>query len=710
MSKLYIERTNKKNVDYLLKMTDEERKEITKNDDTKVLKQLQIHCLKQNKVKKEYKYGAGKKYGRMYCNSLQKLPSNIRSFICAGIYKDYDMKNAAFTILKKLIGDCPSPCLDNYIKNRDSILKESGIKKQDVISVLYDSKYNIQNKTNTLKALFEELDYFRDRIWDLPDQGVRKPAKTKKNYLGSYISNVIQKKENELLMDALTKVDEEKVGAIIYDGFLLDTTINSDETLSNLNNNDYGIEWVVKPLKTTIKIDPVIDLRDLEKLKTYENQKIIFEKEYFMITDTVTFCRDVGDKIISYNASDFRIATSHILFNVEEKGYLVEKNLFQTWLKDPNKRTYRNFVFAPFGLKSVDPYKHLDSEYYNTFKGFKIKPIEHETEDLDFFKEHIRLMVDHDEISYNYVINYLAHFLQYPEIRPNVALVIKGMKGAGKDFFLDVIKNILGKEYCKSTDTMDEIFGNFNSILKNTLLLHLDEASGKQGYENDNRLKSLITREITSINEKGTKPYSQDSILRIIACTNNANPFKITKDNRRFACFETGTKKDKDYYTKLFKLKTNQSSLEAICYWLVNIDLTDFDISVIPENKVMAQMKAHNTNQVVYFLYELFVDDKYKKTFTLYKESWYIGVTPFLTQYRQYLANNGLEEIKTNSKNFKCKLLELGIEHTQIYQKGRFYRVTDMKKLITMITPDEPLEEVDSTFQDPNEDDGFREI
>ncbi len=62
--------------------------------------------------------------------------------------------------------------------------------------------------------------------------------------------------------------------------------------------------------------------------------------------------------------------------------------------------------------------------------------------------------------------------------------------------------NWFGKYY-KLTQQQDKIFGRFNSILKNNILLVINETSGKDTYSISEKIKAQVTNEKKLVEHKG---------------------------------------------------------------------------------------------------------------------------------------------------------------------------------------------------------------
>ena len=105
-------------------------------------------------------------------------------------------------------------------------------------------------------------------------------------------------------------------------------------------------------------------------------------------------------------------------------------------------------------------------------------------------------------------IAFLANLIQHPHNKAYTALIIKSIQGTGKDTILNWFgNNILGADYYFNEDSIDLLFGRFNSCMENKILCVLNEASGKDTFILNEKIKNAITRNINTIERKGQTPY-----------------------------------------------------------------------------------------------------------------------------------------------------------------------------------------------------------
>lgn len=227
---------------------------------------------------------------------------------------------------------------------------------------------------------------------------------------------------------------------------------------------------------------------------------------------------------------------------------------------------------------------------------------------------------------------------------------------------------ILGKDYLLRTQNVEDIFGKFNSRIKDKLVVILNEMSGKDGFEKNNEIKNFVTLEEVSIEFKKQNPYKQKNFSRIIFLTNNMQPVNIQNTDRRFMVITGDYKvKKRSYYDELGKIIDNEEALISIYKHFINVDISEFETEDRPITKGYKQMKEINNNPLLNFLYE-----KYAK---LDEEVHHVNLPTFFESYRKYLNDNGEYGYEVNHKNVTNVCISLEITKTVKKIKGVATRV-----------------------------------
>lgn len=225
----------------------------------------------------------------------------------------------------------------------------------------------------------------------------------------------------------------------------------------------------------------------------------------------------------------------------------------QAWMNDRRCRRYEGYAFAPD--KAPDILGH-----YNLWRGFAVTPLdEHEppTEEQDAT---IKAMLHHihanvcqgDDEKYHWFVNYFAHLIQFPHIKPRTSIVMMGKKGTGKTVVANWIGRLLGQHYLLSSEER-YVTGNFNSYLKSCLLFCLDEAVWAGNKQAEGKLKTLITGEKMLIEYKHKEAFVVDSYVRLLFISNEDWVVPATGDERRFVVFNVAESRmqDLEFFDKI---------------------------------------------------------------------------------------------------------------------------------------------------------------
>lgn len=646
----------------------------------------------------EFKYKYSKRLsivGRQFTDgfSLQGLQKNIRNFLVQDIYNDYDMINAHPTILLYLLNiyykEHKFPFLEQYVNNRNKILKEHKINKLQVLVCLNSNKKIKSTRNKFLYHLDSEFKKIQDLIYDkqpdnFPNYNHYKGL-DKTNSKGSFLNTILCIYENKIIEEIVNNFDKKDIGTVMFDGLFLDYKLPLKQTIKKLNKitNKYNIKWTMKKPDDIIKTDKnqvEKAINELE-LKTYEEVKNKFEKNHFLIRSPLMFvnCDMLNDKKIYklYGLNDFKILVNPFKY-LTDNGK--EKQILTDWLLDKDRKEYKKIEFIPdINFKSND--------IFNTFNGFEYDNIncsdyKPNKKCIVSFIELINNIVGKDEKSKNYLLDYIAHLFQKTLELPEVAIMIKSKEGYGKDMMITIIEILLGESYVYRTAKINDVFGNFNSSIKDKILLQLNELEGKDGYGNKEKIKDIITAKTLNINEKNIKTYPQQNRLRLFLFSNNLKPIEISYHERRFVVFSAvKTKPPPAFFNNLVKtfikndnkevLKNNRKTLYE---YFMNRDISNFEPRKDrPLTDSYKEMRNTDIHPLYSFLYDNFNNEE------LYKESFkgihkikktdtrtiYILCSDMLEKFKDYLYNKDIR-LKINCKLLKLLLINQSFEYKQI--------------------------------------------
>lgn len=145
---------------------------------------------------------------------------------------------------------------------------------------------------------------------------------------------------------------------------------------------------------------------------------------------------------------------------------------------DP-KRTVANFFTDPatrvFDRIAFDP-RPTPSETLNLWAPSPIQPIKGDWSILGRFLRDV--ICGGNNVVCGYFIQFIAHMLQYPQMKPGIMPVMLGGQGTGKGTLFALLRAIWPSTTLLVSD-VDHITGGFNSVLECVYIVCLDEAMFK---------------------------------------------------------------------------------------------------------------------------------------------------------------------------------------------------------------------------------------
>ena len=254
--------------------------------------------------------------------------------------------------------------------------------------------------------------------------------------------------------------------------------------------------------------------------------------------------------------------------------------LGQWWVRHPQRRTYQSVVFAP---------GRSTSSHYNLWKGFAF---EARPGNCDLFLQHVlKNLCQGNEEWFNWLMGWTARLVQRPDLPGEVAVVFRGKQGTGKGFFANQLGKLFGRHFLPIINAK-HLTGQFNGHLQECVLLFADECFGAGDKNREGMLKALIT-EATLMNEKkGVDATPKPNYLHILMASNDDWVVPVGDFDRRFFVLDVSDdqRKNKDYFGAI-EAQMESGGYEALLHYLLNYDLSDFDLSNVPQTKAHSEQK-----------------------------------------------------------------------------------------------------------------------
>lgn len=197
-----------------------------------------------------------------------------------------------------------------------------------------------------------------------------------------------------------------------------------------------------------------------------------------------------------------------------------------------------------FNLEEMQEFYKKDGCWYlNTFKPSRyLMLLMRQYKEPKTILQLIFHLVNYDQARFDCFLNWLASCFQTLK-KSQIAILFKGVQGAGKGTLFKIIQQLFGEEYCKEING-DSLRSNYlGGFIENTLFVNFDEFShqtiGKSSF--NSFLKAFITNDSITAEkknqdlEKPTKLYAQTILF-----SNAEHPIEIEPSDRRFTVFTTG--------------------------------------------------------------------------------------------------------------------------------------------------------------------------
>lgn len=432
------------------------------------------------------------------------------------------------------------------------------------------------------------------------EEGGNRPVKVK---ISGNIERVMLDDLPEKVTDRLKMVivqghdpDNPKPGDNSRSAWLFDVICNliragvpDDKIYAIITDQDYGIAASVldKPRPESYAV------RQIER----GHEEAIHPKlrelndRHAVIADIGGKCRIISEvydhalqrtRISRQTFEDFRNRYQHtkIELGVNDKGQKITMPLGKWWLDHELRRQYDSLVFVPG--RTVD-------KAYNLWKGFACEALPGKCEK---FLAHIRDNVcSGNEEHFNYLIGWMARCVQQPDKPGEVAVVLRGKMGTGKGFFAKQFGALWGRHFMQITDPK-HLIGNFNSHLRDVVVLFADEAF----YAGDNKhasiLKGLITEETITIEAKGVDAEAAVNYIHLIMASNNDWVVPAGHEERRFFVLDVSENKmqDSSYFNEL-REEMDSGGREALLHYLLTYNLKDYDVRKVPQTNALREQK-----------------------------------------------------------------------------------------------------------------------
>jgi hypothetical protein len=639
------------------------------------------------RITPEYHQGGEDLDGRNVCEKgLCMFSRKLRNTLAYQYYKDIDMVNASYTWLSLMIKKYKLDNLDwvfDYIENREFILQQvmeaencdrDTAKKGFTKRIFKCQEEGLKSLVSKLKKESQEHTEYYESL----------KRRKEYNYHGKFLCYAYHKWEWKMIekIQEFFEKNHIKTYADLHDGFFVERLIEDEKINQVIQEVEqrYGIKMIQKEMTDFLDIPR-------EYIENYKSASSQDEKELY------EYFRDMFQE--KYGVHKV-LNSDRYLLEIEEDGYCLRNSaslisMFCDW-KDAGQQTFDiwndggkgkrfiyNYILDPDKrmVDRIDFYPNINKcpeNVYNLFKGFHIETVstdnitDKDREDFQVILDHIKLLVDdgenYVEDCYNYLLDWSSQIFQQPDEKSLTMIIIKGGEGIGKSLLVQQLGYMMGEKYYYSTaNPVQDLFGNFNSIGKNKLLINVDEVEHSQTEKFYERFKDAITSTKITVKEKFEKEIHVNDFSRYLMTTNNEAVVKISDTNRRFVAFESihPARKDIENVIKAF---FNDKALRLFYDFLMKRDISKRVWRDFPKTKYYRRCLDASISMTWKFLDYLFSSPFIFTPYNKKQFSHKIRKSEIREQYEMFCMTNKIQPLK-------LRLFDAELEGTYLFLQRR---------------------------------------
>jgi hypothetical protein len=230
-----------------------------------------------------------------------------------------------------------------------------------------------------------------------------------------------------------------------------------------------------------------------------------------------------------------------------------------------------------------------------------------------------------------YLLNFLAHMLQKPEVKPGIIIVLLGGQGVGKGTFFRLLQAIWKSSVLLVQD-IEHVVGRFNSGLERSFVVCMDEAIFRGDRKASERLKALVTEPSFRIEEKYEPARTIKSFHRLFAASNSKHFGQVDTDDRRYLFLKVSDQRrcDHSYFGQLNELLSDEKTIGAFVHYLYERNLDEVNIFERPQARENVIQRVQSLQGFARFWHDFLVQEGVRA------DGCFIATDTLLKDYKDY--------------------------------------------------------------------------
>lgn len=277
----------------------------------------------------------------------------------------------------------------------------------------------------------------------------------------------------------------------------------------------------------------------------------------------------------------------YVVVGADKQGVPLKMSAGKWWLQHEARRQYDRITFFP-GRDTPGA--------YNLWKGFGVEALPGDGHES--FLAHVREnLCANDPERYDYLLRWMARVVQYPATPGEVAVVLRGQRGAGKSFFAKHFGRLLGRHFLRVSNSV-HLVGQFNKHLRDVVLLFADEAFFAGDKRHESVLKTLITEETLNIEAKGIDMEASPNYIHLIMAANEDHVIPAGSNERRFFMLDVADSRmqDEGYFAGI-AVGLEEGGYCSLLHYLMNLDLKGWSVRKVPRTIALIDQQMRTLDQ-----------------------------------------------------------------------------------------------------------------
>lgn len=289
------------------------------------------------------------------------------------------------------------------------------------------------------------------------------------------------------------------------------------------------------------------------------------------------------------------------------KGAALYKTKFEIWREHASRRQYRTVVFAPPPLVADERDYNLWTDYtvqpltppegsrthgsfeHKQWLGHVVRPLCARYLDL------IETVICGGNLHYtDYLLDWMALTVQRPGVPAEIAIVLRGDRGAGKGTFARTFGSLFGRHYTQLERT-EQLTGKFNAALSAKILIFADEAFFAGDKRSLGSLNRLITEPTLAIERKGLDIIEETNCAHLIMATNHEWAHDAGTHERRYLSLEVSSvhRQDHDYFQAITR-EMQDGGRAALLTLLLAREVTPEAVRRVPKTTELREQQERS--------------------------------------------------------------------------------------------------------------------